>query len=834
WDGPALADLRGFPFGAAEGQRLDEFQLELTVCRLRAELESGMPVVDELRRLGREYPVDEAAGCLLALALYRTGRQAEAITVLSSLRENLAAELGVRPRASTVELEVQILRQDPGLLPPSLPVARTASVPTATELPFVPGSASSLVGRDDELEQLLSRVAEPVLLTLVGVAGSGKSRLAVEVVRAIANRPTFFVELAPLRGDGSVAAAVAGVTGADWEDGRPLGAIAEKADGSVLVIDNAEHLVDQVSDVVSGLRGLAPDLTVLVTSQRPLQLSDEELYPVDPLPMEAAVCLFTERAAPGSVRADEAPDVLAICTAVDGLPLGVELAAGLTRTLTVPQLASRITDRLRLQMAGRRDGGARHATLRAALDWGYELLDPQEQAVLRRVGVFAGGFELEAAEYVVPRGVVAAVDVAPVLVNLVDRSLVTVVADGNDGRRFALLETVRDYALTQLEATDEGDTARSRQLGWCLAHTKELTRRGQAMSFDTIGSIFAEWPNLRAALEFAPGTPYVADGLRLMLALKVAFAGRRWFREGRRHFAALIDAPGVEPAERAEALCRSASYAVEMGDHADAAELLGRAADIAAAVGDAELDLTVRFYQGRNEVHRGRVTNAIAIFRAGEEEARNLGLESRAASFYSALGAALGMAGDAQGALDLLTKDLEYLRREGQEAWFAIALHDIAAALADLGRTDEALQTLDESDSYAHRLEDRDSLPRNQILRAAVARRLDELDEAEALLRDALTYPEVTSDVYLDLAEVLIAKGETTEAKTHLDKAYASTYEGGVMWLAARAVSAAMALALGEPGEARKLAEETAILYADVGFGQVPYVALLSKVRTSD
>jgi predicted ATPase len=275
---------------------------------------------------------------------------------------------------------------------------------------------TTFVGRGRELTELVRRLEQPGLITLTGGPGSGKSRLALEAARVVAagGRAVRAIKLTPAYDPDAVLAAIAE---------------ADAGGNELLVLDNAEHMAEPVSQVVADLLAAAPKLTILVTSHHPLRLSSEKSWAIEPLDPVSAAQLFTERCAVDAQDAD--PEHLAaICTALDRLPLGIELAAGLTRTVTVPQLAERLA-------------AEAPADVIAVLDWSHELLDDAERAVLHRVADFADGFTLEAAEQVAvdPR------DVAPALTELADRGLLTVEAVG--GRRFRMLETIRGYVLAK-------------------------------------------------------------------------------------------------------------------------------------------------------------------------------------------------------------------------------------------------------------------------------------------------------------------------------------------------------------------------------------------------
>ncbi|MGW4957885.1 AfsR/SARP family transcriptional regulator [Nonomuraea sp. NPDC004186] len=881
WRGSALADLRAIPYAELEGERLEAWRLDLMVQRLTADLALGAAaeVSAELERLADEHPLHERVSCLLALTLYRTGRQADALDRLARLRRRLADALGVDPVPETAALELRILRQDPSLQltntapaqgviasgqePSLLSVAEPSllsvgsSGPPPVESPApdqarsrvrLPGPATSFVGRDGELAALVRRLARPGLVTLTGGPGSGKSRLAIEAAKAVAQAPAAepravtLVELAPLHREGAVRAAVTAAVGLESESDDPLPELAARLDGGLLVLDNAEHLVDQVAELVMGLLGRTDGLAVLVTSQLPLLAAGEELNRVGPLPAHAAATLFTQRCAPDQVGAEPAA-VAAICAAVDRLPLGIELAAGLTRTLTVAQLAARVEDRLRLLVGGGRTAGGRHTSLRAALDWSHDLLAERERLVLRRVSVFSGGFDLEAAEHVVPavpgdavgEGVTVG-DVAPALAELADRSLVTVETSGG-GRRFGLLETVRDYARAKLLAAGETEGALAAHLGWCVAFVRRIGAPTDFLAAEEVSAVFAEWPNLLDALERAPGTERAADGLRLALELHTPWLIRGWYGEAERHFSALADAPGSTPTEQATALSDHAFVSTMVGKFDAAAELLTRAAELAEIASDDMVTMNVLYYRGIVEIERGRLREALPPLLQGLELAESVSHTQRVSAFADALGTLHLYSGDAEQALQRYVTANAFDLETGDEHGLARGLSNQAQALLGMGHLKEALACATESDHYAARLDDRQILPLNELIRGAVAMAEGELTRAEAHMRTAVGYAVTdgsgASMAHIDLADVLIRREELGEAAALLDEVYAESAEHSTPWLAARAVSAALALAGRDRRRAGVLAEATAAAYTASGFGWPRYAARLEEVRAA-
>jgi predicted ATPase/DNA-binding SARP family transcriptional activator len=829
WRGPSLADLRSIPYAAVEGEQLDSWRLDLQVERLDADLALGSAAEAgrELETLAAENPLHERLWCLLALALYRTGRQADALSRLARLRTRLAEDLGVDPAPDTAEMELRLLRQDPTLLLPATEPARVVvEVVPAVDLP---SPLTSFVGRQNELTSLVSRLAEPGLVTLIGGPGSGKSRLSVEAARLIAagGRPLRVVELAPLHRESAVLEAIAG----DESNGPdPVGAAAAALDGSVLILDNAEHLVEQTADVVAGLLRRTTSLTILVTSQRPLQLDAEELRQMGPLDAMAAAQLFTERCAADAQGADP-EQVAAICSAVDRLPLGVELAAGLTRTLTVPQLADRLADKMRLLVAGSRDAQARHTSLVAALDWSHQLLADAERAVLRRVAIFPGGFTLEMAEQVAldPR------DVAPALTELADRSLLTV--EAVNGRRFRMLETVREYALSKLEEAGEMSVALAAELAWAVGFVQQTGQGDDDFaSAESVSAVFAEWPNLLHALDQAPGSERAGTGLQLALSLHTPWLIRGWYAEAARHFEALSGVDAATPVERVTALSNHGFVLTMLGRFEEAAAKLSEAEEQVKSLDDDTLTLTVLYYRGIVEIERGALRDAFGPLLAGKELAsKSPGHERRLYAFTDALGTLYLYTGRPDLAKEQYDIGNAADRAYGDEHGLSRGLSNLAGALVAMGELDDALDAAAESDHYARRLDDRQILPLNDVIRASVSLARGALGDAEKHLRAAVEYAVADKAgitmAHIDLADILILEGELGEASSLLDAVFAEAPDHSTPWLAARTIAAALAFAQGDRPLASTLVAEATTEATTSGFAWPRYTTRLKALR---
>ncbi len=408
---------------------------------------------------------------------------------------------------------------------------------------------SSFVGRERELAQLSTELAGTRLLLLTGAAGVGKTRLAIALAGAVEPRfpdGLLLVELAAVAEPGLVTAAVAAAAGVAEEPDRPLvdvlcAALRDRA--ALLVLDNCEHVADACAELVAVILTRCPDLRVIATSRIRLYVAGALTWRVPSMAESEAVQLFAARARSVcpefAVTGGNARLVAGICRRLDGIPLAVELAAARLRVLSVEQLASRLSDQLGLLTNGGRTAPRRQRTLRATLEWSFRLLDASTQAMLNRVAVFVGGFDLEAVESVSDDG--AAIDE---LEHLVDHSLLEVDRSGPRAR-YRLLEVVRQYASEQ---SDHICTARERHARWCvaLAEQAEPQLRGVGQA-QWLARLDVEHANMRAALAWSQGAGAIETGLRLAGALRSFWEFRGYLTEGRRWCEALLAADGTDP-----------------------------------------------------------------------------------------------------------------------------------------------------------------------------------------------------------------------------------------------------------------------------------------------
>ncbi|MFE0102190.1 BTAD domain-containing putative transcriptional regulator [Streptomyces sp. NPDC059009] len=599
WAGPALADLPDRTADAArwEALRLDARRLRLTAALALGDAEQALP---ELTALCDTHPLDEPLQALRLRALRDAGRPAEALAAYEEVRRLLADRLGTDPGPELRALQRELLNPAPSPAPSPTPTRAPAPAPAApappppvAPEPAAPAPAptprrgnlrarlTSFVGRESDIDVIRGDLGRARLVTLLGPGGAGKTRLSQEAAETLGDAApdgVWLAELAPVdpaADPDAVPEAVLTALGARESLLRGAGAdelraVAERGGDDplvrlteycvprrmVLILDNCEHVVDTAARLAERLLERCPGLTILATSREPLGVPGELLRPVEPLPTPVALRLFAERGAaarPGfSVTAD--PEAAAeICRRLDGLPLAIELAAARLRMLTPRQIADRLDNRFRLLTSGARTVLPRQQTLRAVVDWSWDLLDEPERAVLRRLSVFSGGCDLAAAEAVCGGAYGGkapdVLDVADVLGSLVDKSLVVAAPSASaDGEmRYRLLETVGEYAAGRLGDAAERRLAERAHLAYFheLARTTdpELRGRGQLAAIERLQT---EYENLRTALRHAVAAGAEQEGLCLVLSL-AWFWQVRDLRTEARHWSKLVKDLGPDP-----------------------------------------------------------------------------------------------------------------------------------------------------------------------------------------------------------------------------------------------------------------------------------------------
>ena len=572
--GPPLADAPLLGPAASEAGRLAAVRLATLEERLELDLALGehAAVAGELETLAAEHPYRERLHAQLMLALYRGGRQADALEAFRRVRHSLVEELGLDPGRELQRLEAAILTQDPALdLAPAAAPAAVAPRRAEPARPPLPVAATPLLGRADDVATAIALLADPDvrLLTLTGPGGIGKTRLARELAERL--EPRFedgarFVALAAVADPERVVPAIAQALGALESEGQnPFEALvallAERE--LLLVLDNLEQVLAAAPELGQVLAA-APRVKLLITSRAALRLAGEHELAIAPLAPAPAADLFLRRARALNPRLalgeDEQAGVVRICERLDGLPLAIELAAARSKVLAPAAILERLERRLDLLSAGARDAPARHQTLRATIDWSYDLLDPPAQRLFAQLGVFVGGWTLEAAEAVCGPGALDGLE------QLVGQSLVTP-AEG----RFGMLQTVREYALERL-AQDGGLEATRRAHGQAFAAFADEADLGMrsADAGAWLDRLHADRENVRAAIDSAVAGGDPDTALALCTAVWRYWVVRGHLTEGRALADAALAGGGGTPENRFGALDGAGVLAGEQGDFASA------------------------------------------------------------------------------------------------------------------------------------------------------------------------------------------------------------------------------------------------------------------------
>ena len=624
----------------------------------------------------------------------------------------------------------------------------------------LPRQASSFVGRERELAEVNALMQETALLTLVGAGGLGKTRLALRVAAAAMNDfpdGIWFVDLAPVSDATLLPQVLADIVGVKEEVGRPVVEAVAKYIANLkllLILDNCEHLVDACADLAMHLLRAGPMVKLLATSREPLRISGEATYPVpalavpepgQPIALAAlgeyeAVRLFVDRAVAvnPSFRLTEqnAAAVTDICKRLDGIPLALELAAARVRAFSAETIAERLGDRFQLLTGGDRTAMPRQQTLRAAIDWSYDLLTDSERAVLRRLSVFAGGWTLDAAEVVGTSSDIVAADVVDLLGHLVDKSLVIARA-GTRGIRYHLLETVRQYGSEKLRLAGESDLHRDAH----LEHFRQLAevaepRLRDAGQGEWLGRLQAESDNLRAALEWACSAGRTRSGLALARVLGFFWHIRSDWSEGRYWLQRVEESPDAadHPDDLAWVLYFAGVMAMFLSDTERSTRCLTRSLAVARACGNrrcaayaldwqgvcammagdfeladarfAECEIIFReirdrwgtafstWHAAETRIARDDADGALALWEQSLAIFQQLGDEHRAGTVLCEVGICVARNGEIQRGADMMRQALRIAYQRGAKFGIANALWNLAEAVASDGDPQSGQQLL--------------------------------------------------------------------------------------------------------------------------------------------
>jgi predicted ATPase/DNA-binding SARP family transcriptional activator len=727
WRGPVLADLAYEEFAQPAIVRLEELRLTALEARVEADLMLGRhaELVSELETLVKDEPLRERIRGQLMLALYRSGRQADALAAYQDARSTLLDELGLEPSPELRQLEAAILRQDPALdIEPAELRARRR----------LPSPATVLVGRRREVEEVVALLrGEARLVTLTGAGGTGKTRVALQAAHELADvfpHGVVFVGLAPLLEPELVPAQIGSALGAEGPLGEHL-----RERTTLLLLDNFEQ-VDEAAPGLAELLGAAPGLRLLVTSRRPLRLYGEHEFPVPPLLDDEAIELFVARARAVKHSFVPSPAVAELCAGLHRLPLAIELAAARVRELSLDDMLRMLSRRLELAAGGPRDAPARQQSLWATIDWSHGLLDEAERELFAQLAVFVGGWTLTAAQ------AVCAAD-AGTLASLVEKSLLLEPVQLDPEPRFGMLETIREYALERLD--ELGDAERIRRLHAVhfleLACAGEKVRR-QPAEVEWFDRLEPERENLRAALEFllqhdveaaarlADGAyrfwytrGLFEDGLRACERVLSRGAGLELRMRANLHVFGAAFAFGRRDLPRALALAEEAltlqrelgeldaiaralvlvgTVASEGEDHQRAVPALEEAVDVAREHGDS---VVLNFAQAHlllATLNAGLYERTIEVGAEVLTATRAAGDAESEATALGNLGIALVRTGDPAAAAEHFAGALSFAISRGDPLAIIAGIEQVAATAAELGEPRRAARLLAAAEALAH------------------------------------------------------------------------------------------------------------------------------------
>jgi predicted ATPase/DNA-binding SARP family transcriptional activator len=851
YGGELLPEDDAEAWSRARRQALEELHvgLLLELCELHAGAGRRDDALHAAQKAVLHNPLHEGAQRALMRCFVADGRRQQALEQYASLRESLKKELEAKPDPETRRLYHEILTQtDPepttatatATAPAQSSAARSQPLPArAAVRSALPLPLTSFIGRERECDEVKRLLARSRLVTLTGPGGCGKTRLALEAAAKLQHEiedGVLLVELAPVTDEALVAQELATALGIELRSERePVAAVVEQIGQRDLLVllDNCEHVIASCAQLVQRLLRACPELRVLATSREPLRVLGEITWRVpsralpnlnEPLDLEhmagvEAVRLFVERA--GSVahnfvlKAENAAAVAQVCLRLDGMPLAIELAAARTAALSPAQIAERLRDSFSVLGQGNRGALTRQQTLVATIGWSYDLLEPEERALFRRLSLFAGSFSLDAVEQICAGDGLERPQIADLLARLVDKSLVLPVDEIGEPR-YRLLETVKQYGVERLDAANERAPLEARLLAFYLelaaANDPDL---GCPSGF--ADRLEREHDNLRAALALGLSRDPEA-ALRLGVHMCAFWMARGYFAEGTRFMDEALAASPARSALRARALLHRGGLAVRRGQvelicatghesiaifgalddrraQADALQqtamlhcmldelaagerLLGESKQLAERLGDAAAIATLRFSEGVNAHIRADYARACELFR--EAHLLFAGMPPDPRPVFPAHGIGLAIIEERPGRPRCYYEDTFFVfRRVSTAAASAWALATLAITLRSAGRLDEARAPLAEALSLFEQLDDKMgySMALNQS--GNLSRSLAEFERGRAQLEQTVSLRRELRDrrgvgmSLCNLAVLEASAGDRARAQSLLEQAQA-------------------------------------------------------------
>ncbi|MGQ0550587.1 MAG: tetratricopeptide repeat protein [Armatimonadota bacterium] len=727
-----------------------------------------------------------------------------------------------------------MLHRDAELRPARLldqPPGRTTNLPL---------QLTSFIGRARELDEIQERITTSRQLTLTGTGGVGKTRLAIEVAsRVLTHFPdgVWLVDFSPLSDPMRVPQAVASTLGVQEETGRPLSEVLGDyllSKRALLVLDNCEHLTAACADLAEHLLRRCPDIRVLATSREILGTAGELTYSVPSLSVpdlqrhaalaeatdSEAVRLFVDRAGLGQpdfvLTAANTPAILQICGRLDGIPLAIELAAARVKTLSIEDIARRLDDRFRLLTGGIRTALPRHRTLRAAMDWSYDLLSDAERILVRRLSVFAGGFTLESAEAVCAGEGIDPDDVLDVFTRLVDKSLVTV--DRSGQTRYRQLEMIRQYARERLTAEGEADAILRRHRDFYVALVEEAEPHLHGpQQMEWLDRVAAEHDNARAALEWSLRQSDGEPGIRLAAAMSSFWHARGYLAEGREWLDRVLPRTGAVSLEnRMRALLGAGRLAFAQDDFGPAKDIFEQIVPLARECGDRRALTLALAWLGHAAWHQGERARGVELCEESLALAHAVGDAWTTAIVLDEVSVVARHEGDHQRASSLLEQSLALFREAGDIGEVALCLSRLGALATDRADYRRAAGLIEEALNLQRRLGRRtaaaSSLNRLGLIALAQGdwERAIGLCEAAAVIADELGKRSTAASVRVNAGVALLAKGDLERAGAIFEESLGvqRTYGDREDVASATAALGILARYQGDYVQARRLLEE--------------------------